>query len=226
MKTTRQHEASGLGAALTGEQNFGLRIKTIRLARELTLEQVAELSSVSISTLSKIEKGQVSASFDTIAKIASAFDYSLAELFADELPAQPVASAAIQGRRTYTLAGKGLTFTNPYFRYEVHAAELLVKGMIPVVMEIETRELPPPEAWSQHAGEEFIYVLSGEVMLHTQFYAPLRLVEGDSAYIDSTMRHTFVRNSDESTRLISICQTEKLNIDDLVGITHQDLYKV
>ena len=100
MKTTRQHEASGLGAALTGEQDFGLRIKTIRLARELTLEQVAELSGVSISTLSKIEKGQVSASFDTIAKIASAFDYSLAELFTDELPMPSVACTAIQGRRT------------------------------------------------------------------------------------------------------------------------------
>ena len=215
MKTTRQHEASGLGAALTGEQDFGLRIKTIRQARELTLEQVAELSGVSISTLSKIEKGQVSASFDTIAKIASAFDYSLAELFADELPAPSVARTAIQGRRTYTLAGKGLAFTNPYFRYEVHAAELLVKGMIPVVMGIETRELPPPEAWSQHAGEEFIYVLSGEVMLHTQLYAPLRLAQGDSAYIDSTMRHTFVRLSEEVASLISICQTETLDIEDL-----------
>lgn len=215
MKTTRQHEASGLGAALTGEQDFGLRIKTIRQARELTLEQVAELSGVSISTLSKIEKGQVSASFDTIAKIASAFDYSLAELFADELATPSVTSTAIQGRRTYTLAGKGLAFTNPYFRYEVHAAELLVKGMIPVVMGIETRELPPPEAWSQHAGEEFIYVLSGEVMLHTQLYAPLRLAQGDSAYIDSTMRHTFVRLSEEVASLISICQTETLDIEDL-----------
>ncbi|MBK0126299.1 helix-turn-helix transcriptional regulator [Pantoea sp. S61] len=215
MKTTRQHEASGLGAALTGEQDFGLRIKTIRQARELTLEQVAELSGVSISTLSKIEKGQVSASFDTIAKIASAFEYSLAELFAEELPPPSVASTAIQGRRTYTLAGKGLAFTNPYFRYEVHAAELLVKGMIPVVMGIETRELPPPEAWSQHAGEEFIYVLSGEVMLHTQLYAPLRLAQGDSAYIDSTMRHTFVRLSEEAASLISICQTETLDIEDL-----------
>jgi transcriptional regulator with XRE-family HTH domain len=215
MKTTRQHEASGLGAALTGEQDFGLRIKTIRQARELTLEQVAELSGVSISTLSKIEKGQVSASFDTIAKIASAFDYSLAELFADELATPSVTSTAIQGRRTYTLAGKGLAFTNPYFRYEVHAAELLVKGMIPVVMGIETRELPPPEAWSQHAGEEFIYVLSGEVMLHTQLYAPLRLAQGDSAYIDSSMRHTFVRLSEEVASLISICQTETLDIEDL-----------
>lgn len=220
MKTTRQHEASGLGTALTGEQDFGLRIKAIRQARELTLEQVAELSSVSISTLSKIEKGQVSASFDTIAKIASAFDYSLAELFTDELSGQPVISTAIQGRRTYTLAGKGLTFTNPFFRYEVHAAELLVKGMIPVIMGIETRELPPHEAWSQHAGEEFIYVLSGEVMLHTQLYAPLRLAKGDSAYIDSTMRHTFVRLSEDAASLISICQTAKLEIEDLARVNN------
>jgi len=52
-------------------------------------------------------------------------------------------------------------------------------------------------------------------MLHTQLYAPLRLAKGDSAYIDSTMRHTFVRLSDEAASLISICQTEKLDIEDL-----------
>jgi len=211
MQTSRQHETTGLGAALTNEKDFGMRIKAIRLAREMTLEQVAEVSSVSISTLSKIEKGQVSASFDTIAKIAGAFDYSLAELFAQDLPQVPVAAVAIQGRRTYTLAGKGLMFTNPWFHYEVHAAELLVKGMIPVVMRIETRELPPREAWSEHEGEEFIYVLSGCVIVHTLFYTPLRLNQGDSAYIDSTMAHTFVRESDDDASLLSICLTEKLD---------------
>ncbi len=211
MQTSRQHETTGLGAALTNEKDFGVRIKAIRLARELTLEQVAEVSAVSISTLSKIEKGQVSASFDTIAKIAGAFDYSLAELFAEELPHLPLPPAAIQGRRTYTLAGKGLMFTNPWFHYEVHATELLVKGMIPVVMEIETRELPPRDAWSEHEGEEFIYVLSGKVIVHTLLYAPLVLRPGDSAYIDSTMPHTFVRASEENTRLLSICLTEKLD---------------
>lgn len=211
MKTTRQHETTGLGAALTNEKDFGLRIKTIRLARELTLEQVGEMSSVSISTLSKIEKGQVSASFDTIAKIAGAFDYSLAELFAEDLSHQPVAAATIQGRRTYTLAGKGLTFANPWFNYEVHATELLVKGMIPVVMDIETRTLPPKEAWSEHAGEEFIYILEGKASLHTLLYAPLHLTQGDSVYIDSTMPHTFVRECKEPCRLLSICLTEKLD---------------
>ncbi|MEN0617240.1 XRE family transcriptional regulator [Klebsiella indica] len=213
MKTPRQHEKTGLGAAQTSEMDFGQRIKTLRLTRELTLEQVAELSSVSISTLSKIEKGQVSASFDTIAKIAGAFDYSLAELFAEELPPQrqAVMIPTIHGRRTSTLSGKGLKFSNPWFDYEVHSAELLMKGMTPVVMEIGTREIPPQSAWSQHEGEEFIYVLSGKVSLHTQLYTPLTLEKGDSAYIDSTMPHTFVRESSESASLLSICLTEKLD---------------
>ncbi|MFS2225373.1 helix-turn-helix domain-containing protein [Pantoea sp. B65] len=215
MKTPKQHETTGLGAALTSEKDFGLRIKAIRMTRDLTLEQVAEMSTVSISTLSKIEKGQVSASFDTIAKIAGAFDYSLAELFAGELPGQSAPPLTVQGRRTFTLGGKGLMFANPWFRYEVHASELLVKGMIPVIMSIVTREVPPPDAWSQHEGEEFIYVLEGKVTLHTRLYAPLTLVAGDSAYIDSTMAHTFVAESETPVRLLSICQTEKL---DLTGV--------
>lgn len=221
MKTPRQHEKSGLGAAQTSELDFGQRIKRLRLTRELTLEQVAELSTVSISTLSKIEKGQVSASFDTIAKIAGAFDYSLAELFAEELPPQrqPLTTPAIHGRRTATQAGKGLKFSNPWFDYEVHSAELLMKGMTPVVMVIRTRDIPPQSAWSQHEGEEFIYVLAGRVSLHTQLYTPLTLEKGDSAYIDTTMLHTFVRESDEATSLLSICLTEKSDFPEEGQIT-------
>ena len=211
MKTPRQHETTGLGAALTSERDFGQRIKSIRIARGLTLEQVADLSTVSISTLSKIEKGQVSASFDTIAKIAGAFDYSLSELFADHPPVEQTPPLTAQGRRTFTRAGKGLVFANEWFRYDVHATELLIKGMIPVIMDIQTRDVPPQEAWSQHEGEEFIYVLEGTVQLHTLLYAPLVIHQGDSAYIDSTMPHTFVRESDGAARIISICLTENLD---------------
>lgn len=218
MKAPRQHETSGLGAALTNEKDFGLRIKAIRITRGMTLEQVAELSTVSISTLSKIEKGQVSASFDTIAKIAGAFEYSLAELFTDNPQTTEITPPAVQARRTYTRAGEGLSFANPWFRYDVHATELLIKGMIPVVMEIETREVPPKEAWSEHEGEEFIYVLEGEVTLHTSWYAPLTLQAGDSAYIDSTMPHTFVAQGKARARLISICLAEKLEFSNTQGV--------
>ncbi|KAA8999440.1 helix-turn-helix domain-containing protein [Affinibrenneria salicis] len=215
MKTTKQHETTGLGSALTNEKDFGARIKAIRMARNYTLDQLAEMSTVSISTLSKIENGQVSASFDTIAKIAGAFDYSLAELFSARLPAAAPASPGVTGRRTFTRAGKGLVFSSAWYRYDVHATELLAKGMIPVLMDIRAREVPPRADWSMHEGEEFIYVLEGCVMLHTAYYAPLTLNRGDSAYIDSTMSHAFVSLSEGEARLLSICLTEEIDFSDM-----------
>ena len=72
------------------------------------------------------------------------------------------------------------------------SGELRQKHMIPLHMEVKATELADPAEWSSHEGEEFIYILSGSIELHTEFYEPLRLDSGDSAYFDSQMRHTFV----------------------------------
>ena len=45
---------------------------------------------------------------------------------------------------------------------------------------------------SRHHGEEFVYVLSGEVELYTEFYEPARLRAGESFYIDSRMGHRVI----------------------------------
>lgn len=195
----------------------GARIKAIRLERRLTLEKLAEASGISISALSKIENGQVSPAFDTIVKISHAFGISFGRLFdvdaQGEPPGQP--AAPLTGRRTFTRAGAGLTFTTASYDYNVHSAELVQKGMIPLVMRIRARQLPPPEEWSSHDGEEFIYVTSGETVLHTACYAPLHLKTGDSAYIDSTMAHAFVSVGERDAEILSICMTERLFFDDV-----------
>ena len=41
--------------------------------------------------------------------------------------------------------------------------------------------------WHTHE-DEFVFVLSGVLIFHTDHYAPLTLNVGDSCYIDSTMR--------------------------------------
>lgn len=202
------------------DQDFGVRVKGLRSARRWTLERLAEMSTVSISALSKIENGQVSASFDTIVKIAHAFGLTFAELFASSAidPGEEIPS--IVGRRTYTLEGNGLPFSTDYYDYQVHSAELIHKGMIPLVMTIKTREVLPRKEWSTHDGEEFIYVIGGTTVLHTAYYAPLKLSAGDSAYIDSTMAHCFVSIGEEDARILSICMTERLMFNDVpVGNT-------
>ena len=206
------------------DKDFGARVKDLRLAKKWTLERLAEMSGVSISALSKIENAQASASFDTIVKIAHAFRLTFAELFAPSDDPGTAESNSIMGRRTYTRRGQGLPFSTAFYDYQVHSAELVQKGMIPLVMTIKTREVLPRREWSTHSGEEFIYVIRGITELHTAFYAPLTLNPGDSAYIDSAMAHCFVSIGEEDAEILSICLTERLVFDDVaVGAQTGDI---
>ncbi|HTI00691.1 MAG TPA: cupin domain-containing protein [Acidisoma sp.] len=54
-------------------------------------------------------------------------------------------------------------------------------------MKIKARSLNDIKNWSSHAGEEFIYVIKGTVTLYTEFYSPLELKVGESAYMHSEM---------------------------------------
>ncbi|WP_410014585.1 helix-turn-helix domain-containing protein [Sodalis sp. C49] len=213
MENNSYSKTAGIRTALTTEQDFGKRIKAMRVERRWTLEQVAKNCGVSISTLSKIENGQVSASFDTITKIANAFDLSFSDLFRQNASSAANARPPVAGRRTVTRAGEGLVFTNAHYIYNVHAEELTHKGMIPIVMQITAREAPPQDQWSCHEGEEFIYAISGTTILHTAWYAPLCLLPGDSAYIDSSMPHAFVTQGEQDASILSICLTDKLDFE-------------
>ncbi|MDD5686663.1 MAG: helix-turn-helix transcriptional regulator [Elusimicrobia bacterium] len=59
----------------------GKRIREERLKRELTQQEVADLSGITNNFLSYIESGKKQASLDTIHKIADALHISLSELF-------------------------------------------------------------------------------------------------------------------------------------------------
>lgn len=202
-----------------GDFNLGAHIKHLRQQKRWTLETLGEASGLSISALSKIENAQVSTSFDTLVKIAHGLGMPVAELFeSTERSAAPGPDSpkSYSARRVSTRSGQGQPFASDYYDYEVHSCDLLHKGMIPLVMKIRTREVPPRGDWSVHDGEEFIFVVSGELELHTSLYSPLLLKAGDSAYIDSTMGHAFVSKSKEDAVMLSVCLTERLQFNDEV----------
>lgn len=183
---------------------IGPRLRSLRRSKGWTLETLSRNSGVSISTLSKIENSQVAASFDTMVKVAAALDLTFDELLKPSKQLHPAA------RRAITRAGGGIKFSTPSYDYDVHAPELKQKRMIPLVMEIKCRNIEPPENWSSHEGEEFIYVTKGSIELHTEFYAPVILNEGDSAYIDSAMAHAFVNIGEGKAEMLSMCLSNHL----------------
>jgi len=177
---------------------FCQKLKTLRLSNGLTLEELGEMSGVSISTISKIENRQQKPSFETVLRVSRALRMNFVHML--EAPASPGHMA----RRTITRAGTEPKLQGELYTYATHAAEITNKAMIPTVMTIRSRDVPPADQWSTHYGEEFIYVLSGTLEFHTEEYAPAILNQGDSCYLDSAMRHAFVSTGEGDATLLSV----------------------
>jgi transcriptional regulator with XRE-family HTH domain len=178
--------------------HIGLRLKALRLGLRLTLSDVGRKTGVSISTLSKIENDQVSPSFDIIKRIADGLAISLEDLV------RPGAKNLVSGRKTATRLAEGDHFTSGQYDYRAHATELSRKSMAPLEMRIRARSVAEFDHWSCHDGEEFAFVLSGEIEVHSEHYQPFRLTAGESAYFDSSMKHLFISIGDEDARVLSV----------------------
>ena len=82
------------------------------------------------------------------------------------------------------------------------AGGLRKKQMLPYRAVIRARRVEEFGGWVRHDGEEFLYVLTGIVRLYTEFYEPMDLRRGDSAYYDASMGHNVVSLSDEDATVL------------------------
>jgi transcriptional regulator with XRE-family HTH domain len=177
---------------------IGSRLKEIRRTLDRTLAEVSQATGVSISNLSKIENNQISPSFDIMKRICDGLGVSIEDFV------RPGAKNVVSGRKTTTRKGEGDHFTSGQYDYRAHASELSRKAMVPLEILVRARSVDEFDHWSQHHGEEFVYVLSGAIEVHTEHYAPFRLDKGESAYFDSSMRHLYVSVSKEDARVLSV----------------------
>ena len=179
---------------------FCQKLKSLRQAKGLTLDELSQTSGVSISTISKIENQQQKPGFETLLKISRALHINFLHMLDP-----PQAAPQKLARRVVTRAGTAPVYESGHYSYAAHATDLAQKSMVPLVMLIRTRIVPPFEEWSVHDGEEVAYVIEGEVALHTEHYTPIALSKGDSCYFDSTMRHAYVSSGDGEATVLSIC---------------------
>ena len=166
---------------------------------KLTLQELGERSGLATSTLSKIENGQISPTFETIQAIADGLGVGIAEIFAGRDRVE------VSGRRTITKKGEGIRRSIAQYDYELLCAELVGKQFIPLLTTVKARSTAEFPGLVKHDGEEFFFVLKGSVTLHTEHWAEATLEEGDSAYFDSKMGHAIVSAGDEDAQILWIC---------------------
>ena len=167
---------------------LGAQLKELRLSKKLTLEEVSQLTGLASSTLSKIENEQISPTFSAVNKLATGLNIDIPHLFTRPVKTESNGS----DRRDITRKGEGTPHPTVTYEHELLASPLIRKKMIPFKTTVRTHSWGEYEDWVRHDGEEFLYVLSGRIMLYTEFYEPIELTVGDSAYYDCEMGHALL----------------------------------
>ncbi|MEM9576841.1 MAG: XRE family transcriptional regulator [Pseudomonadota bacterium] len=176
--------------------DLGVRVRELRKARDWTLEQAATQAGLARSTLSKIENGQMSPTYDALKKLAVGLEISIPQLFT------PPQAEKINGRLAVTKSGEGSAQATVTYEHELLADTLTKKRMLPYRARVRAREITEFDGWVRHDGEEFLYVLTGVITLYTEFYEPIEMRRGDSAYYDATMGHNVVSVSAEDANIL------------------------
>ena len=168
---------------------LGTLLRGLRHRKGWTLKEMSARSGIPFSTLSKIEHDRLTLTFDKLQQMSQRLGMHMSELFAESSREQ---SPTVTARRSLGTAAKAVQVTTPNYEYFYLCTELRRKRMIPVLTRIRAASLEEFGELVQHAGEEFIYVLKGRVVVHTEFYDPVTLSEGQSIYIDSAMGHAYL----------------------------------
>ncbi len=183
----------------------GLAVRKLRLAKGWTLAQLGEKSGVPLSTLSKLELGQVSLSYEKLMRLCRALDVDLERFVRHEAEQAPPAV----GRRSVIRAGAGEPARFGPHAAELAAADLLSKAFTPAVLDIGVRDLEAHGPLLTLQGDVYLRVLDGAVVLHTEVYAPLKLAAGDAVYFDGRTPHALV--SEAGARVLLVADGAELS---------------
>ncbi|MBW4983437.1 XRE family transcriptional regulator [Mameliella sp. CS4] len=176
--------------------DLGRRVRDLRKERNWTLEQAARQAGLARSTLSKIENGQMSPTYDALKKLAVGLEITVPQLFT------PPQQDKVNGRMVVTRSGEGQSHATATYEHDLLAETLTRKKMLPYRARVRARRMEEFDGWVRHDGEEFLFVLTGVITLYTEFYEPIEMKRGDSAYYDATMGHNVISVSPEDATIL------------------------
>lgn len=176
-------------------QQAGVAVRKLRLSKGWTLQELSEKSGVPLSTLSKLELGQSSLTYDKILRICSALDIDPGLSLLQNTPT-PTPSA----RRAVIRKDDGDAIPFGAHIARVGAQDLLSKSFTPMLVTLRDtdsgRQILP--------GEVYLHILSGCALLHTDVYAPLKLNVGDAIYFDGATEHRLHAANHEPCTLLMV----------------------
>ncbi len=181
----------------------GAKIKGIRETKNLTLEEIVERSGLSVEQITSIENDQNLPSLGPLIKIARALGVRLGTFMDDNDSLGPVVTRAKDREANNSISfSNGATDARKHMEYHPLAQQKAGRHIEPFIIDINPEDSLNFQL-SAHEGEEFIYVMQGEVEIEYGKDKYL-LAEGDSIFYDSIVKHHVHGAPGKSAKILAV----------------------
>ncbi len=182
---------------------IGDKLRNRREAQGLTSIELAKRCDLSEARLMAIEQGFSMPTISTLLRIARELDVGVGYFFQDADVKKPV--EVVRGTERIKVAQEkkeGLEQEGLYYDYEALVVNYPAARMKPFHIEISTGDHSHLAA-AEHRGQEFIFVLDGEVEWRSDEESH-RLTAGDSIYFNSEIPHKIIGQGDSKPRVLAV----------------------
>jgi len=162
---------------------LGERIRTAREMRGLSLDDISSRTGIDAATLNRIELNEMVPPLGQLIRLGKALDMKMGYFIS---PGVDKPMTVVRRGRGQAVARYGKKKSQQYgYTYESLAPEKANRIMEPFIVTLLPTDA---EEFSAHDGQEFIYVLDGEMKVRVGDQTEL-LHPGDAVYYDSSQPH-------------------------------------
>ncbi|MFB7142315.1 helix-turn-helix domain-containing protein [Gottfriedia sp. NPDC056225] len=173
-------------------ENIYEKIRLLRIQQDLTLKELSDKTSLSVSFLSQVERGNSSLAITSLQKIAEGLGVSISYFFQESIETKYYTPA--KNRKSFQIERSNAVYARLGGEFEGRALEPIYITLAPYQKQ---------EVAFNHPGEEFYYVLAGEVVMNVD-EQEYHMKAGDSIHFPSTVDHAWYNPTNESVHIISV----------------------
>lgn len=178
--------------------NIAERIKGLRELLDIGAEEMAKVTGTTIEQYLEYEAGKHDFSFTFLYNTAKRFSIDITELLTGELPKLSHFSLIRAGEGLPIERRKGFLYQHMAYLFKEKAAE-----PFQVVAKYDAAADQAPIELSRHEGQEFDYVLSGQLKVRIENHEMI-LNPGDALYYDSGQGHGMVATNGQDCEFLAI----------------------
>ena len=185
------------------ELRVGEKIRELRERKGLSLQDMANRTGYSSALLSQVENHFISPPLGGLIRIAKALEVKVGTFFGDE-PRESYAIVRKDERKHISrfASKEGVSYG---YSYESLGFDKKDRQMEPFLVSLEPATVKS-EKLSSHDGEEFIFVLEGEMEAILGDHKDV-LHPGDCIYYDSTIPHKVQCHREVPTKILAVLWT-------------------